>query len=216
MLIDNDYNIINEWAISWQNRPATIAYLMPDSSLILPCRGPGLPEVGASGGVIKRLDWSGNLLWEYYFNMDEYIPHHDIEPLPNGNILVICWESKTEEEAISVGRQNVDGVMSPLVIFELKPIGENETQIIWEWYAWDHIIQDVDSLLPNFGVISDNPQLIDINLGNLHGDNGDWLHTNSIHYNPILDQIILSSRFLDEFFVIDHSTSTEEASGHVC
>ena len=71
ILIDNDYNIINEWAISWQNRPSSIAYLMPDSSLILPCRGPGLPEVGNSGGVIKRFDWSGNLLWEYYFNMDE-------------------------------------------------------------------------------------------------------------------------------------------------
>ena len=201
LLIDNDYNIINEWYHDC--RATSIAYLMPDSSLILPC-----------SNRLKRIDWDGNIIWDYYINDDEYINHHDIEPLTNGNILVICWELKTKEEAIAAGRQNINGVMSTLVILELRPVGENAAQIIWKWHAWDHLIQDIDSLLPNFGIISENPQLIDINLvENLH-NNGDWLHTNSIHYSPVLDQIILSSRFLDEFFVIDHSTSIEEASGH--
>ena len=42
----------------------------------------------------------------------------------------------------------------------------------------------------------------------------DWTHINSVDYNEEFDQIILSSRNLNEIYVIDHSTTTEEASGH--
>jgi hypothetical protein len=30
--------------------------------------------------------------------------HHDVKALPNGNILIIAWESKTNTEAIAQGR----------------------------------------------------------------------------------------------------------------
>jgi hypothetical protein len=43
---------------------------------------------------------------------------------------------------------------------------------------------------------------------------GDWMHSNSIDYNPTLDQIILSVRSFDEVWVIDHSTTTKEAASH--
>ena len=80
-----------------------------------------------------------------------------------------------------------------------------------------HLIQDVDSTLPNFGNVKENSQLMDINygtIGSINGYNGDWMHINSIDYNPILDQIVISSRNTNEFYIIDHSTSTEESSGH--
>jgi hypothetical protein len=44
--------------------------------------------------------------------------------------------------------------------------------------------------------------------------NADWLHTNAIDYNPQLDQIALSSPHLSEIWIIDHSTTGDEATGH--
>ena len=99
---------------------------------------------------------------------------------------------------------------------------EKETNnIVWEWHAWDHLIQDTDPSLPNYGSISENPQRININykkpnnnpnnLSPFNG-NGDWMHANSIDYNADLDQIIISLRRWNEIWIIDHSTSTKEAS----
>jgi hypothetical protein len=109
---------------------------------------------------------------------------------------------------------------------------------MWEWHVWDHLIQDVDPDRENYGNVSDHPELIDINgdqkplrftdkiierlraLGYLHKDtpaknlSADLFHTNSIAYNPLLDQILLSVLTYNEIWVIDHGTTTDEAAGH--
>ncbi len=42
---------------------------------------------------------------------------------------------------------------------------------------------------------------------------GDWLHTNSVDYHAGLDHVLLSVPELNEIWIIDHSTTTEEARG---
>ena len=219
-LINNNNAMIRSWPL-----PApvsSISYLLPDSSLLVPLRGAtnSWPMQGPMGGRLMRFDWNGNVLWDYTYLTSEYIPHHDIEPLPNGNVLVICHERKTQAEAIAAGRTNINGEMWPDKIVEIEPTGPNNGVVVWEWHMWDHLIQDQNPSADNYGVIADHPELLDINIGNVGGggpgggNNGDWNHLNCVSYNAERDEIVLSSRHMNEFYVIDHSTTTEEAAGH--
>jgi hypothetical protein len=42
----------------------------------------------------------------------------------------------------------------------------------------------------------------------------DWTHGNSVAYNANLDQVMISCREFSEIWIIDHSTTAAEASGH--
>lgn len=59
---------------------------------------------GGAGGTVQEIDWDGNVIWEFKYSSDRYLLHHDIEPLPNGNILMIAWEYKSSVHAIEMGR----------------------------------------------------------------------------------------------------------------
>ena len=54
--------------------------------------------------------------------------------------------------------------------------------------------------------------IISPNVGNA-APGADWLHTNAIAYNPQRDEIALSVLGNNEIWIIDHSTTTEEARG---
>ena len=215
-LIDNSENIINTWTHNC--RPVSISYLLPDSSIVIPCTQDevnGLGGGGESSGRILKLSWGGDVLWDDIFVEDHYEPHHDVEPLPNGNVLFITYERKTFAEAELLGRENVSQEIWPSYILELQQVNLDSSAIVWEWHLWDHTIQDIFPDLSNFGNISENSGKLDINLGNLGGGggaSGDWIHLNSIDYNESLDLIAISSRKMNEFYFIDHSTTTLEAS----
>src|SRR5439155_20477468 len=83
-----------------------------------------------------------------------------------------------------------------------------------QWRAWDHLIQDVDDTKPNYGVVSEHPELIDINLGTLSSFGPDWLHCNAVDYRADLDEILVSSRYLNEVFILDHTTTLDQAATH--
>ena len=221
-LVNNDMTTINSW--NHTNGAASMPYLLKDSTLIYPYRvsNPSMNSGGVGGGISKY-SWEGDLLWSYEFANDIYQHHHDVEPLPNGNILIIVWERKTIAQSIAAGRESLNNSLNEIwseAVLELEPVGLNDVNIVWEWHLWDHLIQDYDPNVDNYGVVSEHPELQDINYGNAGsnqgpgGPNGDWKHFNAIAYNEDLDQIALSSRSHDEIYIIDHSTTTIEAAGH--
>lgn len=215
-LMDNDGEILWTWNSNY--RPALSVYLLEDGSL-LKTASPGNSSFGNTGGVggrVEILDWDSNVLWSYDYTSEYYCLHHDIEMLPNGNILMIAWERKTEAEALAAGRDPSllsEAELWPDHIIEVQPDSINGGgSIVWQWHTWDHLIQDYDASKPNYGVVADHPEKI--NLNHTQGRGGaDWHHINSIDYNEELDQILLSVRNFSEIWVIDHSTTTEEAAG---
>jgi hypothetical protein len=217
-LIDQDGRLVHSWT---KPTNATAVYLLEDSTLLTTARLPTIRfTAGGATGRVERYDWDGNRLWEFDYADPEFFLHHDIELLPNGNILMIAWERKTAEEAIAAGRDPGllrDGELWPEEIIEVEPTGASGGNIVWEWNVWDHLVQDIDPTKDNYGVVADHPELIDVNyfdpIRPADGEH-DWLHANSIDYNPDLDQIVISMRHFDEFWVIDHSTTTAEAAGH--
>ena len=53
---------------------------------------------------LREYDWDGNLVWDFEYANDKVVMHHDLEILPNGNILAISFELITPEEAIAAGK----------------------------------------------------------------------------------------------------------------
>jgi len=219
-LIDNKGRIINTWKSDY--RPAHSVYLLENGHLLRTgAMGPrenSTFRAGGSGGHVQEFTWDGELLWDYVYSSDKYLLHHDIEYMPNGNILMIVWEIKDRNELITAGRNpETIGDRGFWVdhIIEVKPTGKTSGEIVWEWHLWDHVIQDFDSSKANYGDVAKHPELLDLNYTPRRGRvNEDWNHTNSIDYNPQLDQIVLSLHTMSEIFIIDHSTTIDEATGH--
>ncbi|WP_178987590.1 aryl-sulfate sulfotransferase [Winogradskyella schleiferi] len=215
-LIDNCGQMINKWTSDYLSGKSV--YLLEDGSILR--SGEIINEnirIGGIGGAIELIDWDDNLLWSYVYSSDQYSHHHDAIPLPNGNFLLLVATRKTSEEAIENGRDPstlTEGELYNEQIIEVTPIGQNQIEIVWEWNVWDHLIQDFDPTKANYGIISDNPQLMDINFIGRSNNKADWLHANGLAYNSMKDEIIISFQGTSELFIIDHSTTTLEAASH--
>ncbi len=227
-LINKDGEVVNSW--DSQYVPGLLGHLLPDGSLIRDASphgqsGNGFINAAGSGGLLERFDWNGNKTWEFAYDSPQHLAHHDFEIMPNGNILLVAWEYKSEAEATQAGRDPSlpgAGYLYPDHIVEVQPDYVNGGgTIVWEWHIWDHLVQDFAPTKSNYygpTGVQDNPQLINVNYVSSFSDGGgqaeDWTHANGISYNPDLDQIALSSREFSEFWIIDHSTTTAEAAGH--
>ncbi|MHC4738728.1 MAG: aryl-sulfate sulfotransferase [Planctomycetota bacterium] len=204
-LIDMNGNVIHTWPSKY--RPGESVYLLDDGALLRTCNDSSVISFGSAGagGRLERIAWDGTVEWSYTPGGEDIVPHHDVEVLPNGNILAIVWERYTHEEAVAVGRNPTatgDWVWSEAIL-EIEPSGSTGGTVVWSWHVWDWLVQDFDSLLPNYGEPADFPGRIDINFG--ASNKGDWLHLNGIDYNAALDQIVVCSRFFDEIWIISHA-----------
>jgi hypothetical protein len=210
-LVDTNGTTYHTWTFTSANKTGYSTYMMPGGSLVRSVSHAGNSfSGGGMTGQVQKVDWNGNITWDYVYSTSQYCMHHDICPLPNGNVLLISYESKTAAQVSAAG-STTSILMWPDKIVEVQPTGATTGNIVWEWHVWDHLVQNVDSSKANYqSSIVDHPELLNINFQTAK----DWMHMNGIDYNPLLDQIVFSSHMMDELYVIDHSTTTAEAAGH--
>lgn len=161
---------------------------------------------GGAGGMVELYSWTGERLWQYTHLSSTARSHHDVEIMPNGNILMLVWESHTRDEAIAQGRPSsrlTETALWSERIIEVKRTGPTTGDVVWSWSSWDHMIQDVDASKPNYGVVADHPERIDINAG---GTRSDWLHANSVRYNATRDEVMISIHNLNEIWIISRTS----------
>ncbi len=238
-LVDKQGEVVHKWQSDLNSMNS---YLQPNGHLIRMERDEDFTTFAAGGqsGRIREYDWEGNLVWDFSYHSDTYLTHHDIEIMPNGHILAISYDALSEEEAIEAGMDPKHvpkaGIWLDKII-EIEPTRPEGGKIVWEWRMQDHLIQDFDASKKNYGVVSDHPRKLNINIqsdevgspmtqerldqmkqmgfltSNATVDNrgSDVTHTNAVSYNPDLDQIVISVPGYGEIFVIDHSTTSEQA-----
>lgn len=216
-LLNNCGEIVHTWTDEPNFRPGNIAYLLEDGTLLKGKRDAIVTDdaiwAGGGGEIVELRDWDNNLLWQFEMNDSLQRLHHDFAVTRTGNILMIAWERKTREEAIEAGRDPDSMTEDEIWADFILEVNPNINEIVWEWHAWDHLIQDFDSTKNNFGVVADHPELIDINWDDNDGK-ADWMHGNALDYNPEFDQILLCVPNFHEFWVIDHTTTTAQAASN--
>jgi hypothetical protein len=210
-LLDTNGTVVKTWTHPSPNETIYSSYLMPGGTLVRSIARQGNYFLGGPiSGQVQKVDYSGNIIWDFVYSTPDYCSHHDIHPLPNGNVLLIAYERKTSAEATQAGSSRAIEIW-PDKIVEVQPTGATTGTVVWEWHAWDHLVQNVNPAKDNYKTsISAHPELLNIN----ENTSEDWMHMNGLDYNPMLDQIAFSCHNLSEIYVIDHSTTTAEAASH--
>ena len=127
---------------------------------------PTFQNAGGHGGGIFEYGATGELLWEFLWDNEQGLQHHDIEELPNGNFLFVAWDLNTREDALAAGRdpELLEGMeWWSGAIYEVQPTRPKGGEIVWSWHSRDHLVQNYDRSLPGYGAPSENPGRIDIN-----------------------------------------------------
>ena len=219
-LMDNEGRIIHTWEID--NTEAVLeAHLLDNGHLVVVAAPRRNKSNSLQYGSIRKYTWDNAFVWEYYFDGVQTHQHHGIDILSNGNILAIAWHKRTADEAAAMGlKPSFSAILKnrPLLADIIVEIDPSSNKIVWRWDTWDHLAQDFDVDLPDYGEIAQHPQRIDINyqprmLQESPRYIRDWMHTNAVNYHPVLDQIVISVREFNEFWIVDHSASTAETAG---
>jgi hypothetical protein len=196
-LIDMEGHVVHTWRIGTNPR-------FTDNGTLLDAVG-GNPS---NQNQWKELDWNGNTVWQYTESRSGYYPHHDFVKIYNPKLkdstfMYIANRDITSAQCLEAGcdpANNYTGAQMDAVV-EVDRSGN----VIWEWWFFNHVVQDINSAKSTYGVVKDNPGKIDLNMrGN--PVKSDWLHCNSMDYNQDLDLVVVNSVH-GEFYVIDHGNT---------
>mmetsp|Transcript_36123 Transcript_36123/g.84590 ORF Transcript_36123/g.84590 Transcript_36123/m.84590 type:complete len:502 (+) Transcript_36123:184-1689(+) len=174
-LLDEDGRVVHEWRSS---RQVFVSYLLPNGNLLRDGSDndeADLFRLGGAAGFVEEVTWDNERVWSFSkFPMNTFLTHHDLEPMPNGNVLVMCWNRGRRVD----GRRKElmpDGEVWDNVVIELKPDGRGGAEAVWSWSFFDHLVQEVNThcdFTCARGSPKDYPERMDINFcpaGGKHG-----------------------------------------------
>jgi hypothetical protein len=209
-LIDTNNNVIKTWT-GLTGQTAYSCYLMPGGYLWRSVKTSNSSFSGGGlAGRVQKVDWNGNILFDYTISDANQISHHDFCPMDNGDVLLIVYDKKTAAQMTAAGATSNTARQLEKIV-QLHPTGTTTATIVWQWNLYDHLCQNANSSAANYvSSLVNNPQLFNVN----YKVANDWWHMNGIDYNAALDQIVVSSHNMNEHFVIDHSTTTAQAATH--
>ena len=91
LLIDTNGTTYHTWNDATSKKSGYSCYMMPGGYLWRGIAKTGTSFIGGPiCGEVQKLDYSGNVVWDYVYSTTTYCTHHDIYPMPNGNVLLIA------------------------------------------------------------------------------------------------------------------------------
>ncbi|MCC6409040.1 MAG: aryl-sulfate sulfotransferase, partial [Planctomycetes bacterium] len=164
-LVDLDGAIVHEWKSDAP--PGQSVYLRENGHLLRAERVDNdVFYGGGEGGRVRELALDGTVVWEYVCSDATRRQHHDFTMLPNGHLLLIAWERKSGEQAFEAGRDPsllAAGELWPDMLLEVELTPPSGGKVVWEWHAWDHLVQERAPTKPNYGKVAEHPELVDVN-----------------------------------------------------
>ena len=163
---------------------------------------------------------SGNILWRYDIpEFNRLYAHHDIfvDEIDGDKVIFVLMNKKlTPEEWYALGAltdtwriDNISeqGINLPYIRVIKPNLLDGTTQVIWEYDYLDNIIQTYNPNLSNYKNVNDASYKITYINSLIHGRyNGDPFHVNTVSYNNIRKEIVLSFRITSEIVIIDYNT----------
>ncbi|HJP16095.1 MAG TPA: aryl-sulfate sulfotransferase [Acidimicrobiales bacterium] len=179
-------NVTNNWQVSPEPSTETVEFREADALHILENKealaetttgNPGDPEA-----IIVKADW-----------VDLTSFHHEVFPMPNGNLLAISTTNHpiTEEQMNSLCPEDeTEFQITSDVIVEFEVNGN----VLRTWDLWD--VLEVEEI-PGSHICNTTGRFESI-------DFRDWTHANAVIYDEVRDAVIVSSRHTDQIIAFDH------------
>ena len=161
-----------------------------------------------------EVNWNGSNVWSFLETRTNYAPHHDFLRIFNPKLnafttLYLANKTVSSNQCLAAGCNPANASFYATAQMDAVVEVDLAGNIVWEWWFYDHLIQDVDAAKANYvgaGLgISNYPGRLNCNITGMPVQK-DWLHCNGIDYNPALDQIAINS-VRGECYVIDHGNT---------
>lgn len=116
-LFDMNSKTVHTWQASGSAQ--TCAYLLSDGSALFPIQNTSCTSPAHNGsypsGRFQKISWDGAITWDYTLCDSTARCGYDVEPMPNGNILIPADASNVSK------------------IFEVQPTGTNSGNVVWTY-----------------------------------------------------------------------------------